>query len=96
MGCISLKLVPVASAGPISRYKNCSAILAEISVNKERIKQLMASRGPTQNGAANFAGMFVPLLWFTDFQDTANTEITTLQNRGRYLLVMAEQKRCRL
>ena len=87
---------PLAVAPSPHHYLNCTAILAEFGANNHRLKHLAAEKGlrTTQNGNANIPGMFVPVLWFIDFQDTADTEITTLQSRQRYLLMMADQKRC--
>jgi hypothetical protein len=76
---------------------NCTAILAEVGANNERVKQLAADKGlkTTQNVAAGVAGIFIPVLWFgMDFQGTADTEITALQSRQQYLSMMADQKRC--
>ena len=76
---------------------DCTAILAEVSANNERVKQLAADKGlkTTQNVAAGVAGLFIPVLWFgMDFQGTADTEITALQSRQQYLSMMADQKRC--
>jgi hypothetical protein len=76
---------------------DCTAILAEVGANNERVKQLAADKGlkTTQNVAAGVAGIFIPVLWFgMDFQGTADTEITALQSRQQYLSMMADQKRC--
>jgi hypothetical protein len=76
---------------------DCTAILAEVSANNERVKQLASDKGlkTTQNVAAGVAGLFIPVLWFgMDFQGTADTEITALQSRQQYLSMLADQKRC--
>ena len=92
-GCAGRAPAPVAVAHPTDHYNmDCTAILAEIGANNERLKQLPAKT--MQTGNANIAGMFVPVLWFTDFQDAADNETTGLQRRQSYLSMMADQKRC--
>lgn len=96
-GCAGRAPAPVAVVQPTDRYMDCTAILAEVSANNERVKQLAADKGlkTTQNVAAGVAGLFIPILWFgMDFQGTADTEITALQSRQQYLSMMADQKRC--
>jgi len=96
-GCAGRAPAPVAVVQPTDRYMDCTAILAEVSGNNERVKQLAADKGlkTTQNVAAGVAGLFIPVLWFgMDFQGTADTEIAALQNRQQYLAMMADQKRC--
>lgn len=96
-GCAGRAPAPVAVVQPTDRYMDCTAILAEVNANNERVKQLAADKGlkTTQNVAAGVAGLFIPVLWFgMDFQGTADTEITALQSRQQYLSMMADQKRC--
>ena len=96
-GCAGRSPAPVAVVQPTDRYMDCTAILAEVAANNERVKQLAADKGlkTTQNVAAGVAGIFIPVLWFgMDFQGTADTEITALQSRQQYLSMMADQKRC--
>jgi len=96
-GCAGRSPAPVAVVQPTDRYMDCTAILAEVSANNERVKQLAADKGlkTTQNVAAGVAGIFIPVLWFgMDFQGTADTEITALQSRQQYLSMLADQKRC--
>ena len=96
-GCAGRSPAPVAVVQPTDRYMDCTAILAEVSANNERVKQLASDKGlkTTQNVAAGVAGIFIPVLWFgMDFQGTADTEITALQSRQQYLSMMADQKRC--
>jgi hypothetical protein len=96
-GCAGRAPAPVAVVQPTDRYMDCTAILAEVSANNERVKQLAADKGikTTQNVAAGVAGIFIPVLWFgMDFQGTADTEITALQSRQQYLSMLADQKRC--
>jgi len=96
-GCAGRSPAPVAVVQPTDRYMDCTAILAEVGANNERVKQLAADKGlkTTQNVAAGVAGLFIPVLWFgMDFQGTADTEITALQSRQQYLSMMADQKRC--
>jgi hypothetical protein len=97
VGCAGRAPAPVAVVQPTDRYMDCTAILAEVGANNERVKQLASDKGlkTTQNVAAGVAGLFIPVLWFgMDFQGTADTEITALQNRQQYLAMMADQKRC--
>jgi hypothetical protein len=96
-GCAGRAPAPVAVVQPTDRYMDCTAILAEVNANNERVKQLAADKGlkTTQNVAAGVAGLFIPVLWFgMDFQGTADTEITALQSRQQYLAMLADQKRC--
>ncbi len=96
-GCAGRSPAPVAVVQPTDRYMDCTAILAEVGANNERVKQLAADKGlkTTQNVAAGVAGLFIPVLWFgMDFQGTADTEITALQSRQQYLSMMADQKHC--
>jgi hypothetical protein len=96
-GCAGRAPAPVAVVQPTDRYMDCTAILAEVSGNNERVKQLAADKGlkTTHNVAAGVAGLFIPVLWFgMDFQGTADTEIAALQSRQQYLSMMADQKRC--
>ncbi len=96
-GCAGRSPAPVAVVQPTDRYMDCTAILAEVGANNERVKQLAADKGlkTTQNVAAGVAGIFIPVLWFgMDFQGTADTEITALQSRQQYLSMMADQKHC--
>jgi hypothetical protein len=96
-GCAGRAPAPVAVVQPTDRYMDCTAILAEVSANNERVKQLAADKGlkTTQNVAAGVAGLFIPVLWFgMDFQGTADTEITALQSRQQYLSMLADEKRC--
>lgn len=96
-GCAGRAPAPVAVVQPTDRFMDCTAILAEVGANNERVKQLAADKGlkTTQNVAAGVAGLFIPVLWFgMDFQGTADTEITALQSRQQYLSMLADQKRC--
>jgi len=96
-GCAGRSPAPVAVVQPTDRYMDCTAILAEVQANNERVKQLASDKGlkTAQNVAAGVAGFVVPILWFgMDFQGTADTEITALQNRQQYLAMMADQKHC--
>lgn len=96
-GCAGRAPAPVAVVQPTDRYMDCTAILAEVNANNERVKQLASDKGlkTTQNVAAGVAGLFIPVLWFgMDFQGTADTEITALQSRQQYLAMLADQKRC--
>ena len=97
VGCAGRAPAPVAVVQATDRYMDCAAILAEVTANNEKVKQLASDKGlkTTQNVAAGVAGLFIPVLWFgMDFQGTADTEIAALQNRQQYLSTMADQKRC--
>jgi hypothetical protein len=96
-GCAGRAPQPVAVVQPTDRFMDCTAILAEVQANNEKVKQLASDKGlkTAQNVAAGVAGFVVPVLWFgMDFQGTADTEITALQNRQQYLAMMADQKHC--
>jgi hypothetical protein len=96
-GCAGRSPAPVQIVQPTDRYMDCTAILAEVGSNNERVKQLASDKGlkTAQNVAAGVAGIVLPVLWFgMDFQGTADTEITALQSRQQYLAMMADQKRC--
>ncbi|MDF3809256.1 MULTISPECIES: hypothetical protein [Rhodopseudomonas] len=96
-GCAGRAPAPVAVVQPTDRYMDCSAILSEVEANNAKVQQLASDKGlkVAQNIAAGVAGLVVPVLWFgMDFQGTADTEITALQNRQQYLAMLAEQKRC--
>lgn len=96
-GCAGRAPAPVQVVQPTDRYMDCTAILAEVTANNDRVKQLASDKGlkTAQNVAAGVAGLVVPILWFgMDFQGTADAEITALQSRQQYLAMMADQKRC--
>jgi hypothetical protein len=96
-GCAGRAPAPVAVVQPTDRYMDCTAILAEVQANNEKVRQLASDKGlkTAQNVAAGVAGIVVPVLWFgMDFQGTADTEITALQSRQQYLAMLADQKRC--
>ena len=61
-GCAGRMPAPTAVFQPTDQFTNCTAILAAISANKERVK-LIAAEGlkSAQNGNTNIAGMFVPV-----------------------------------
>lgn len=96
-GCAGRAPAPVQVVQATDRYMDCTAILAEVTANNEKVKQLASDKGlkTAQNVAAGVAGFVIPVLWFgMDFQGTADAEITALQNRQQYLAMMADQKRC--
>lgn len=96
-GCAGRSPAPVSVVQATDRYMDCTAILAEVQANNERVKQLASDKGmkTAQNVAAGVAGIVIPILWFgMDFQGTADTEITALQSRQQYLAMLADQKRC--
>jgi hypothetical protein len=95
--CAGRAPAPVPVVQATDRFMDCTAILAEVNANNEKVKQLASDKGlkTAQNVAAGVAGLVVPVLWFgMDFQGTADAEITALQNRQQYLAMMADQKRC--
>jgi hypothetical protein len=97
IGCAGRAPAPVQVVQPTDRYMDCTAILAEVGANNEKVKQLASDKGlkVAQNVAAGVAGLVVPVLWFgMDFQGTADAEIQALQARQQYLSMMADQKRC--
>src|SRR5882757_5308321 len=96
-GCAGRAPAPVQVVQPTDRFMDCTAILAEVQANNERVKQLASDKGlkTAQNVAAGVAGFVIPVLWFgMDFQGTADAEMTALQSRQQYLAMMADQKRC--
>lgn len=96
-GCAGRAPAPVQVVQPTDRYMDCTAIMAEVGANNERVKQLASDKGlkTAQNVAVGVVGIVMPILWFgMDFQGTADTEITALQSRQQYLALMADQKRC--
>lgn len=96
-GCAGRAPAPVATVQPQDYMMDCTAIMAEIASNNEKVKQLASEEGlkVAQNVAAGVAGLFVPVLWFgMDFQGTAGKETQALQSRQQYLSVLAQQKRC--
>jgi hypothetical protein len=96
-GCAGRSPAPVSVVQVTDRYMDCTAILAEVQANNEKVKQLASDKGmkTAQNVAAGVAGIVIPVLWFgMDFQGTADTEITALQSRQQYLAMLADQKRC--
>jgi hypothetical protein len=96
-GCAGRSPEPVSVVQPQDRYMDCAAIMAEVSVNNDKVKQLASDKGlkVAQNVAAGVAGIVVPVLWFgMDWQGTADKEIAALQSRQQYLAVLAEQRQC--
>jgi hypothetical protein len=96
-GCAGRAPAPVQVVQATDRYMDCTAIMAEVEANNEKVKQLASDKGlkTAQNVAAGVAGIVVPVLWFgMDFQGTADAETTALQSRQQYLAMLADQKRC--
>ena len=88
---------PVAVVQPQDRYMDCSAVLAEVQANNQKIQDLGSDEGAKvgQNVAAGVAGLFIWPLWFAmDFQGAAGKEVAALQSRQQYLATLAEQKQC--
>jgi hypothetical protein len=86
---------PVAVVQAQDRYSDCTAIIAEIEANNQKVKELAAEEDLKvgQNVAAGVAGLVVwPLLFAMDFQDSANMEVAALQARQQYLATLAQQR----
>lgn len=95
--CMGRTPEPVAVVQEKDRYMDCTAILAEIEANNQRISALGREKGwkVAQNVAAGVAGIVVPVLWFgMDWQGAAGTEAAALQQRQQYLARLAGQKGC--
>jgi hypothetical protein len=93
-GCAGRAPTPVAVVQPFDNQKDCTAIMAEIGANNQRISELGSEQGAkvAQNVVAGLAGLFVPVLWFgMDFQGAASTETSALQARQQYLAALARQ-----
>ena len=83
-GCAGRSPAPVAVVQPQDQFMDCTAILAEVQANNEKVRQLASDSGTkvAQNVAAGVAGLVIPVLWFgMDFQGTADKETAALQNR---------------
>jgi hypothetical protein len=86
---------PVAVVQEQDRHADCSAILAEVQANKQKIGELGSEEGQkvAQNVLAGAAGVFIPVIWFAmDFQNAAGKEGAALQQRNAYLARMAETR----
>jgi hypothetical protein len=95
VGCAGRSPAPVAVVQPQDRFTNCTAIMAEVQANNQRISELGSEQGAkvAQNVAAGVAGLFIPILWFgMDFQGNAGTEQTALQARQQYLASLVEER----
>src|SRR5215207_4136385 len=89
---------PVATVQPQDSFMDCTAIVAEIQANNQKVQALAGEEGGkvAQNVAAGVAGLFIPVLWFgMDFQGTASKEVAALQSRQQYLAALAAQSRIR-
>jgi hypothetical protein len=76
---------------------DCSAILAEVQSNNQRVQELASEEGwkVAQNVAAGVAGFVVLVLWFgMDWQGSASKEAQALQARQQYLATLAEERKC--
>jgi hypothetical protein len=76
---------------------DCSSIMAEVTANDAKIKDLGRESGNkvAQNVAAGVAGLFIWPLWFAmDFQGAADKETVALQQRQGYLATLATQRSC--
>ena len=96
-GCAGRAPAPVPVVQMQDRYANCTAIMAEVNANDQRISELGSEQGSkvAQNVVVGVAGLFIPILWFgMDFQGAAGTEQASLQARQQYLASLAEE-RCR-
>jgi hypothetical protein len=96
-GCAGRPPQPVLLAQPQDQTSNCAMLSAEIDANNHKIADLAGDKGVkvAQNVAAVAVGLFVwPVLFAADFQGVAGVEIEALQDRQRYLAVLAEDKHC--
>ena len=94
-GCAGRAPAPVSVVQMQDRYANCTAIMAEVNVNNQRISELGSEQGAkvAQNVVAGVAGLLIPILWFgMDFQGAAGTEQAALQARQQYLTTLATQR----
>ena len=94
-GCAGRSPAPVPIVQSQDRYANCTAIMAEVNANNERISELGSEQGAkvAQNVVAGVAGLFIPVLWFgMDFQGAAGTEQAALQGRQQYLASLAGER----
>jgi hypothetical protein len=88
---------PVAVVQPTDRYMDCAAIFAEVQANNAKLQELASESGGkvAQNVAAGVVGLVIWPIWFgMDFQGTASTEATAINNRQQYLAVLAEERHC--
>ena len=88
---------PVAVVQPTDNLLSCSAMLAEISSNNDRITGLGSEKGAkvAQNVAAGVVGLVVWPVWFLmDFQGAAGTEIKALQDRNSYMATKVNEDGC--
>ena len=95
--CAGRSPQPVAVVQSHDRFMDCTAIIAEVESNNQKITSLASEKGMkvTQNVAAGVAGLLVPVLWFgMDWQGTQNKEIEALQSRQLYLATLAERRGC--
>jgi hypothetical protein len=95
--CAGRAPAPVPVVQAMDSSLDCTAIVAEVSANDGKIRELGREEGGkvAQNVAAGVAGLFIPVLWFAmDFQGAASKEVAALQQRQSYLARLAEQKSC--
>ena len=95
--CAGRAPAPVPVVQAMDSSLDCTAIVAEVSANDGKIRELGREEGGkvAQNVAAGVAGLFIPVLWFAmDFQGAAPKEVAALQQRQSYLARLAEQKSC--
>lgn len=93
--CAGRTPAPVAVVQPQDRYTDCTAILAEVEANNQRVAELGQEQGlkTAQNVAAGVAGFVIPVLWFgMDWQGAQSKEVAALQSRQQYLATLAEQR----
>jgi hypothetical protein len=88
---------PVAVVQPQDRFMDCTAIMAEVQANNEKVQQLAKDQGwkVAQNVVTGVGGFLIPVLWFgMDWQGSAAKEAQALQARQQYLATLAEQRNC--
>ena len=96
-GCAGRAPAPVQVVQMQDQYANCTAIMAEVQTDNQRISELASEQGSkvAQNAVAGVAGLFIPVLWFgMDFQGAAGAEQAALQSRQQYFASLAAE-RCR-
>ena len=95
--CAGRPPAPVAVVQPMDSGLDCPAIMAEVSANDTKIKDLGREEGNkvAQNVAAGVAGLIIWPLWFAmDFQGAASKDAAALQSRQNYLGTLSNQKGC--
>jgi hypothetical protein len=93
--CAGRAPTPVAVVQPQDRFADCTAVMAEVNSNTQKISDLGKEDGAkvAQNVVAGVAGAFFIVPWLLmDFQNAAGKEGTALQQRNAYLATLAESR----